>query len=168
MNQKWDSHEKNLQRLKGIINFNSLRKKLILLNQLNKKGHYWRIVGNETFIKVGKSKKTLDILNKNWSSPINNGLNLARIHGNAIFRYDATQDKLMKFTFFQFGVKFNLPKLLQNQTYKAWRTPKLLNGLKCESKLKITEEQGVRACSLARNILKGGGVKGRTGIPGWD
>jgi len=36
-----------------------------------------------------------------------------------------------------------------------WRTPKLLNGLKCESKPKTTEEQRVGARSLARNILKG-------------
>jgi hypothetical protein len=41
---------------------------LILLSQLNKRGHYWRTVGNETLIKIGKSNKTLDILNKSWSS----------------------------------------------------------------------------------------------------
>ncbi len=31
-------------------------------------------------IKVGKCKKTFNITNKNWGSPIDNGLNLARIH----------------------------------------------------------------------------------------
>jgi len=36
-----------------------------------------------------------------------------------------------------------------------WRTPKLLNGLKCESKLKRTEKQGVRARSLAHRTLRG-------------
>jgi hypothetical protein len=35
-------------------------------------------------IKVGKSKKTLDISNKSSNSPINNGLNLIRIHVNVI------------------------------------------------------------------------------------
>jgi hypothetical protein len=37
-----------------------------------------------------------------------------------------------------------------------WCTPMLLNGFKCESKLKTTEEQGVGARSLARNTLRGG------------
>jgi hypothetical protein len=31
----------------------------------------------------------------------------------------------------------------------------LLEGFKCESKLKTTEEQGVEARSLARNTLEG-------------
>jgi hypothetical protein len=48
--------------LKGIINFNSPKKRLILLSQTNKRGHYWRILGNKMLIKVSKSKKTLDIL----------------------------------------------------------------------------------------------------------
>jgi hypothetical protein len=48
-----------------------------------------------------------------------------------------------------------------------WQTPKLLNGLKWESRLKTTEKQGVGARSLARNIL-GGGVEGRDGAPGCD
>ncbi len=33
--------------------------------------------------------------------------------------------------------------------------PKLLKGLKCEFKLKTTEEQGVGAFSLAYNTLRG-------------
>jgi hypothetical protein len=45
-------------------------------------------MGNETLIKVGKSKKTLDIL----SSPINNDLNLAKIYANAISKDDTTQE----------------------------------------------------------------------------
>jgi hypothetical protein len=73
-------------------------------------------VGNVTLIKIGKSKKALDILNISWSSPIN----LARIHANAISRDDATQEfhfRLIEFTFLQFGLKSNLLKLLQNETY---------------------------------------------------
>ncbi len=53
-------------------------------------------------IKVGKSKKTLNITNKNWGSPVDNGLNLARIHANAISKDDVTKEfhfSLMKFTF---------------------------------------------------------------------
>jgi len=45
---------------------------------------------------------------------------------------------------------------------KHWCAPKLLNGLKCESKLKTTKEQGVKACSLACSTL---GVEGRVGAP---
>jgi hypothetical protein len=73
-------------------------------------------------IKVGKSKKTLDILNKRWNSLINNGLNLARIHVNAISRDDVTQEfhfRLMEFTLLQFGLKSNLSKLFQNETYMS-------------------------------------------------
>jgi hypothetical protein len=65
MNQKWGSCERNLQRLKSIINFNSSKKGLIVPSQLSKRGHYWKIVGNETSIKVNKFKKTSDISNKN-------------------------------------------------------------------------------------------------------
>jgi hypothetical protein len=36
-----------------------------------------------------------------------------------------------------------------------WRAPKLLNGLKCESKLETTEEQRAGACSLAHSTLGG-------------
>jgi hypothetical protein len=57
---------------------------------MNKRGHYWRILGNETLIKAGKSKKK-DISNKSWSNPIDNGLNLMRIHANAISKDDVTQ-----------------------------------------------------------------------------
>jgi hypothetical protein len=77
---------------------------------MNKKGHYCRIVGNETLIEIGKSNKTLNIINKSWGSPIDNGLKLVNIHMNAISRDDVTQEfhfKLMEFTLFQFGIKFN-------------------------------------------------------------
>jgi hypothetical protein len=50
--------------LKGIINFHSPKKRLILLSQTNKRGHYRRILGNKMLIKFSKSKKTLDILNR--------------------------------------------------------------------------------------------------------
>jgi len=54
-------------------------------------------------IKIGKFKKTLDILNKRWNNLINNDLNLMNIHANAILKNDVTQKfhfKLMEFTFF--------------------------------------------------------------------
>jgi hypothetical protein len=47
-------------------------------------------MGNETLIKVGKFKETLDISNRSWSNPINNGLNLVKIHVNAISKNDVT------------------------------------------------------------------------------
>jgi hypothetical protein len=50
------------------------------------------------------------------------------------------------------------------QRFANWRAPNLLYKLKCESKVKIVEEQGVGACSLARNTL---GVERHAGIPGW-
>jgi hypothetical protein len=46
-----------------------------------------------------------------------------------------------------------------------WRTPKLLDRVKCESEAKTTEEQGVGARSLARSTL---GVEGCAGAPRWD
>jgi hypothetical protein len=74
-------------------------------------------MGNETFIKIDELKKTFDISNRSWSSPINNGLNLTRINVNAFSRNDVTQkfrSRLMEFALLQFGVKSNVPKLLQN------------------------------------------------------
>jgi hypothetical protein len=49
---------------------------------------------------------------------------------------------------------------------KIWRAPKLLNRLKCESKVKTTKEQGVGARSMVRNAL--GGVEGHVRALGWD
>jgi hypothetical protein len=65
MNQKWGNCEKKIQRLEDIINFNSLKERLILPNQMSKKGHYCKIVANEMPIKIGESKKTLNITNEN-------------------------------------------------------------------------------------------------------
>jgi hypothetical protein len=50
-------------------------------------------------------------------------------------------------------------------TYGKWCAPKVLDRLKCESEMKTTEEQEVRACSLACSTL---GVEGCVGAPGWD
>jgi hypothetical protein len=46
-----------------------------------------------------------------------------------------------------------------------WRSPKLLDRLKCESEVKTVEEQGVEAHSLARSTL---GVEGHAGASRWD
>ncbi len=64
MHQKWGSCERGFQRLKGIFSFNSLGKRLILLSQMNKRGHYHGIVCNESLIEVSKPKKALNILNR--------------------------------------------------------------------------------------------------------
>jgi hypothetical protein len=64
MNQKWGNCEKKFQRLKDIISLNSAKKRSIYPSQSSKKGHYWRIVGNEMLIKVNKYKKALDVSNK--------------------------------------------------------------------------------------------------------
>jgi hypothetical protein len=85
---------------------------------MNKRNHYHKIVGNETSIEIGKSKKTLNITNRSWGSLVDNGLNLAKIHVNAIFRDDVAKEfhfGLMKFTFFQLDIKFDFPKLIQNK-----------------------------------------------------
>jgi hypothetical protein len=61
----------------------------------------------------------LNIANRNSSSPIDNGLNLAKIHADAIFRYDVTKEfcfNLMKFTFFQLGIESNFLELVQNKS----------------------------------------------------
>jgi len=41
------------------------------------------------------------------------------------------------------------------QVLGVWRIPKLFNWLKCESKLKTIEKQGVKARFLARSTLEG-------------
>ncbi len=82
------------------------------------------IMGNETLIKVGKSKKTFDISNKSWSNLIKNGLNFAGIHASAIFWNNITLEfdfRLMEFTLFQFGIKSNPLKLLKTKrTWPSW------------------------------------------------
>jgi hypothetical protein len=88
--------------LEGVFSFNSLGKRLILSSQTNKRGHYCRIVGNEMSIEVLESKKTLNIMNQSWDSPINNGLNLTGIHANFVSKDDIPKEvhfSLMKFTF---------------------------------------------------------------------
>jgi hypothetical protein len=64
MNKKWGSREGSLQRLKGTFSFNSLRKMLILLNHNSKKGHDHGIMCNESLIKIGEPKETLNISNR--------------------------------------------------------------------------------------------------------
>ncbi len=48
--------------------------------------------------------------------------------------------------------------------YYRWRAPKLLDRLKCESKMKTTKEQGLGARSLARSTLR---VERCVEAPGW-
>jgi len=84
---------------------------------MDKRNHYHKIVGNETLIEIGKSKKTLNITNRRWGSVVENGLNLAKIHVNAISRDDVAKKfhfGLMKFTFFQFSI--NLTSLSVSKT----------------------------------------------------
>jgi hypothetical protein len=61
------------------------------------------------------------------------------------------------------SLKFKLCKM--NWNHWRWCVPKLLDKLKCESEVKTTDEQGVRAHSLARNTL---GIGGHVGAPRWD
>jgi hypothetical protein len=95
MNQKWGSHERGFQRLKDIFSFKSPEKRLILLSQTSKRGHYCGIMCNELLIKVGKPKETLNIPNRSWVNPIHNGLNLMRVHVNAISRNNITQESTL-------------------------------------------------------------------------
>jgi hypothetical protein len=64
MNKKWGNREGELQKLKGIFSFNSLRKMLILPSKMNKRGHYREIMCNELPIEIGEPKKTLNISNR--------------------------------------------------------------------------------------------------------
>jgi hypothetical protein len=91
-NQKWGSREENLQKSKGIFNFNFPGKRLILFYQMNKRGHHCGIMCNESPIEVGKLKETLNISNTSWGSLVHNGLNLVRVHVNAISRNSITQE----------------------------------------------------------------------------
>jgi hypothetical protein len=54
---------------------------------------------------------------------------------------------------------------LWSSEYVKWHAPKLLDRLKGEFEVKIVEEYGVGACSLARSTL---GVEGCAKVPGWD
>jgi len=69
---------------------------------MNNRGYYCKIMGNETSTKVGEYNKTLNIMNKSCTSPIDNGFNLVRIHANATSRNDITKKihfVLIEFTF---------------------------------------------------------------------
>jgi hypothetical protein len=58
-------------------------------------------------------------MNKSWGSPVHNGLNLARIHADAIFIIDVAEEfhfSLMKFAFFQLGIRSNFHELVQNKS----------------------------------------------------
>ncbi len=117
--QLWEK----IQSSEGIFYFNSPWKRLILLSQTSKRNYYCKIVGNETSIKVEKSKKTLNISNRNKGSPINNGLSLTRVHANITSRDDVAQEshfRLMEFTFLQLGIMSNFLKLLQHKTYMVF------------------------------------------------
>jgi hypothetical protein len=54
--------------------------------------------------------------------------------------------------------------LMVKLSLDIWHVPNFLYRLKCESKVKTTEEQGVGARSLARNTF---GVKGHVGVSRW-
>jgi hypothetical protein len=60
-------------------------------------------------------------------------------------------------------VQWNLCYGLLPISYGFWHTPKLLDKIKCESKVKIAEELGLGAHSLAHSTL---GVEGRVGVLG--
>jgi len=77
---------------------------------VNERVHYHGIMCNEALIKVGESKKTLNIMNKIWGNPIHNGLDLMRIHAYIIFRNNIFKEfhfDFMEFTFLQFNIKSN-------------------------------------------------------------
>jgi hypothetical protein len=46
-----------------------------------------------------------------------------------------------------------------------YQSPKLLDGINCESKVKIIEGKGIEACSLACNTLR---VEGLVRVLRWD
>jgi hypothetical protein len=74
---------------------------------------------NEILIKVDKFKKTLNIMNRSWGNPIHNGLDLRRIHVNAISRNNILEEfhfSLMEFTFIQLSIESNFFELVQNKS----------------------------------------------------
>ncbi len=57
-------------------------------------------------------------MKKSWGNPIHNGLDLERIHVNAISRYNISKEfhfNLMEFSFFQLRVKCEFVKLVQHK-----------------------------------------------------
>ncbi len=110
MNQKWGSCERSFQRLKSTLCLRTLNKSLILLNSTNEKDHYHGIMCNETPIEINESKKTLNIMNKTYNNEIHNGLDLTKIHLNAISKNNVLEEthfNLMESTFFQLCIKSN-------------------------------------------------------------
>ncbi len=78
---------------------------------------------NESLIEFNEPKKTLNISNRSWGSLIHNGLNLMKVHANAISKNNITQEfhfKFMESTFFQFGIKINFSKFFQNNMYMVF------------------------------------------------
>ncbi len=101
---------------------------------MSKRGHYHGIMCSEMSIKVGKSKKTLNITNKSWGSPFHNGFYFMKIYMGTISKDYVPKGlcvDLMKFTFFQFGVKFDSPNLVQKQLTHVHVPPCFLRKWKC-------------------------------------
>jgi hypothetical protein len=74
---------------------------------------------NEALIKDDEFKKTLNIMNRSWGNPIHNGLNLKRIHVNAISRNNILEKfhfNLIEFAFPQLNVESNFFELDQNKS----------------------------------------------------
>ncbi len=74
---------------------------------------------NEMLIKVGESKKTLNITQKRWGNLIRNGWGLVKIHENAISRNKISKKihfNLMKFSFLQFNIESNSFKFVKNKS----------------------------------------------------
>ncbi len=68
-------------------------------------------------IKVGESKKTLNITQKSWGNLIHNGWDLIKIHENAISKNKIFKFhfNLMEFAFLQFHIQSNSFKLVLNR-----------------------------------------------------
>jgi hypothetical protein len=112
---------------------------------MSKKNHSCKILCNELSIEVSKSNKTLNITNKNWGSPINNSLNLARIHVNVISKDDVGKEfhfGLMKFTFLQSSIKVWLP----------WACPKQVEHV-IHTLLGFWRKWGCHQCNRSQNHL---------------
>jgi len=93
----------------------------------------------------------------NWSVIVFNNLYNKLQNLFTSTKFDISKDNI------EFGIAQMVDILLYNWfmidltfiLLELWHTTKLLNGLKCESKLKTAEKQGAWARSLARNILRG-------------
>jgi hypothetical protein len=57
-------------------------------------------------------------MKKSWGNPIHNGLDLEKIHANAIYRYNISKEfhfNLMEFAIFQLRIKSKFSKFVQNK-----------------------------------------------------